>query len=419
MRVRRETGMVKRRWSNLCNLPMLFDPDRHERLLASSWDEERARDAILRIVRDTEQRFSPETLWPTHPLDAKDPAPEYALYGGACGVIWALRYLEQQGAACLSRHYDGSILPLLAPNRVAMGEADSPAFGAYLMGDTGIQLLQFWIHPAEDTALELSRLIQANMDHPARELMWGSPGTLLAALFMYRRTGEPRWARMYQDTARLLWSQLEWSEQEGCHYWTQDLYGLRANYIDAVHGFVATASPLIQGSDLLEPAEWDAWRHCIENTVSKTAEWDGHLLNWRAGLSIPPGKARLMQYCHGAPGFIVCLGDLPGDVMDQLLEAGAEATWAAGPLRKGSNLCHGTGGNGYAFLKLYKRTGDARWLERARAFAMHGIAQTDAAAQTYGQLRYSLWTGDVGFAIYLWDCIRGGDRFPTMDVFFA
>jgi hypothetical protein len=27
---------------------------------------------------------------------------------------------------------------------------------------------------------------------------------------------------------------------------------------------------------------------------------------------------------------------------------------------KGSNLCHGTGGNGYAFLKLFKRTGDAR-----------------------------------------------------------
>jgi hypothetical protein len=50
---------------------------------------------------------------------------------------------------------------------------------------------------------------------------------------------------------------------------------------------------------------------------------------------------------------------------------------------------------------------------------MHGIVQTDAAAQAYGQMRYSLWTGDPGFAIYLWDCIRGGDRFPTMDIFFG
>jgi lantibiotic modifying enzyme len=398
---------------------MLFAPDRHEPLLALDWDEDRALDAILRIVRDTEKRFSPESLWPTHPMDAANSAPQYALYWGACGVIWALRYLERQGAASLSRNYDQSILPLLAPNRAVMGQANSPAFGAYLMGDTGIQLLQFWASPSDHTASELARLIQANMDHPARELMWGSPGTLLAALFMYRRTGEPRWARMYQDTARLLWSQLDWSEEVGCQYWTQDLYGQRSNYIDAVHGFVATASPLIQGRDLLEPAEWASWRQCIENTIARTAEREGKLVNWRAWLSTPPGSAKLMQYCHGAPGFVVCLADLPGEAVNHLLVGGAEATWAAGPLRKGSNLCHGTGGNGYAFLKLYKRTGDSKWLERARAFAMHGIAQTDAAAQAYGQMRYSLWTGDVGFAIFLWDCIRGGDRFPTMDIFFA
>ena len=398
---------------------MLFDTDRHEPVLALRWDEERARDAILRIVRNTEERFSPESLWPTHPMDASKSAPQYALYWGACGVIWALRYLERQGAATLSRNYDSSILPLLAPNRAEMGQANSPAFGAYLMGDSGIQLLQFWVEPSAHTASELSRLIRANMDHPARELMWGSPGTLLAALFMYRRTGEPRWAQMYQETAHLLWSQLDWSDDDGCHYWTQEMYGQRSNYIDAVHGFVATALPIIQGRDLLELADWVSWRQCIENTVRRTAEWEGNQVNWRAWLSTPRGRAKLMQYCHGAPGFVVCLADFPDDALDDLLLAGAEATWAAGPLRKGSNLCHGTGGNGYAFLKLYKRTGDSQWLERARAFAMHGIAQTDAATQTHGQMRYSLWTGDPGFAIFLWDCIRGGDRFPTMDIFFA
>jgi hypothetical protein len=33
---------------------------------------------------------------------------------------------------------------------------------------------------------------------------------------------------------------------------------------------------------------------------------------------------------------------------------------------KGSNLCHGAGGNGYVFLKLHRRTADPVWLERAR-----------------------------------------------------
>jgi hypothetical protein len=76
-------------------------------------------------------------------------------------------------------------------------------------------------------------------------------------------------------------------------------------------------------------------------------------------------------------------------------------------------------GNGYAFLKLFARTRDEKWLARARAFAMHGIGQVDADAARYGQLRYSLWTGGPGFAIYLWDCIRGAAAFPTLDVFLA
>jgi hypothetical protein len=111
---------------------------------------------------------------------------------------------------------------------------------------------------------------------------------------------------------------------------------------------------------------------------------------------------------------------MPGDAGEEfetcLLEGG-ELIWAAGPLAKGSNLCHGTGGNGYAFLKLFERTGDELWLSRARSFAMHAIDQFNAASEQYGQLRYSLWTGDSGLACYLWDCIEARARFPTMDVF--
>jgi hypothetical protein len=87
-----------------------------------------------------------------------------------------------------------------------------------------------------------------------------------------------------------------------------------------------------------------------------------------------------------------------------------------GPLAKGSNLCHGTGGNGYPFLKLYRRTKDSIWLERARAFAMTAIAQCREAKDELGRGRYSLWTGDIGLAIYLWDCLTAEPRFPSIDV---
>jgi hypothetical protein len=76
---------------------------------------------------------------------------------------------------------------------------------------------------------------------------------------------------------------------------------------------------------------------------------------------------------------------------------------------------HGTAGNGYAFLKLYRRTGDPMWLERARLFAMHAITQWDRMIQTHGRGRYTLWTGDPGLAVYLWHCVTGADSLPALD----
>ncbi len=102
---------------------------------------------------------------------------------------------------------------------------------------------------------------------------------------------------------------------------------------------------------------------------------------------------------------------------DALLSAAGELTWAAGPVAKPPSLCHGTPGSGYAFLKLYKRTGEERWLERARRFAMHGIEQSDRNMQRYGQRKLSIWTGDLGLACYVWDCIRAHDAFPLRDRF--
>lgn len=398
----------------------LFNPERHEPLTASAWDEDRVQHTLAQIVEDAESRFSPQELWPTHPHDSAEPSPSYQLYAGACGVIWALGYLQARGACRLRRDYGPYIQALLVPNRKDMRHTGDAPFGSYLMGDTGIQLLQQRYVPSADTCTELAKLIEATHNHPTRELMWGAPGTLLAALFLHQQTGDVIWAELFRTTARQLWSELQWSAEHNCHYWTQDLYGKTFSFLDAVHGFAGTAAVLIQGRDLLAREEWAQWETCIANTMRQTVEWDGPYANWRARLDSPPlgNAAGLVQFCHGAPGFVICLADFPSHSLDDLLLAGGETTWAAGPLLKGSNLCHGTGGNGYAFLKLYRRFGDAKWLERARAFAMHGIQQTERDLAHFGHMRYSLWTGDLGFAVYLLDCIEATDRFPTLDVFF-
>jgi lantibiotic modifying enzyme len=125
------------------------------------------------------------------------------------------------------------------------------------------------------------------------------------------------------------------------------------------------------------------------------------------------GRIRL-QWCHGAPGVVTSLAAVApdDDEHERLLLAGGELTWRAGPLANGANLCHGTAGNGYAFLALFERTSDELWLERARSFAMHAVAQVAHARAEHGRGRYTLWTGDVGTALYLADCLTGGGTLP-------
>ena len=362
---------------------MLYDPTRHEALGPIPWNEDRARGVIERIVANTEEHFSPDRYWPVHSRDVDGDGDRTqlatSLYFGACGVIWALEYLESVGAVRLSRSYSSYLEPLLSRNRAWLKSFGSQDFASFMMGDTPIIMMAYGHEATTARADELAVLIESNLDNPTRELMWGSPGTLLASLFLHERTGEARWATLFRDTAAKLWSQLQWSALHACFYWTQDLYGRHCSYLDAVHGFVATASPLIRGRHLLDA---DTWERCIVNTVKRTASWDAAMVNWRTSLDIPEGQPprMLMQFCHGAPGFVICLAGIPSVALNSLLTAAGAAIWAAGPLTKGSNLCHGTGGNGYAFLKLFRRTGDSLWLERARAFAMHGIAQTEADA---------------------------------------
>jgi len=48
-----------------------------------------------------------------------------------------------------------------------------------------------------------------------------------------------------------------------------------------------------------------------------------------------------------------------------LAKSAGDVVWERGLLKKGYGLCHGTAGNGYVFLDLYRATNDIKWLHRA------------------------------------------------------
>ena len=218
----------------------------------------------------------------------------------------------------------------------------------------------------------------------------------------------------------ILWDAMVFDQGLNAWLWVQDLYGKQRRFLGAGHGFAANVFPALRGAALLPPALVDGYVGRALQTLDATAARDAGCVNWASGHD-PAGvlpRRMLIQDCHGAPGIVCRLAGAPRNAAwDALLLGAGELTWLAGPLEKGVGLCHGSAGNGYALLKLWQRTGDAVWLERARSFAMHAIEQVDRFAARSGQTRHSLWTGDIGVALFVWGCIKGDARYPTLDMF--
>jgi hypothetical protein len=104
-------------------------------------------------------------------------------------------------------------------------------------------------------------------------------------------------------------------------------------------------------------------------------------------------------------------------VLNDLLIKVGNLVWQAGPLEKGVSLCHGTAGSGMAMLKLYERTKDPTWLQRSQTFAMQAVDQFNSELQSAGQMRFSLWTGDLGLAIFLKNILQENSNMPGLDYF--
>ena len=402
-------------------MPALHDPARHEPLTATPWREAAAREAVERIAADALGCFTPEGLWPAHPLDDPDtPQRRHAmLYFGAGGVIWALEHLRRSGAIGGDFDFGATAATLVERNRALIDTWDD-ARGSFPMGDTGLHLLHWQLTHAPAVAEALFASVEGNLHHKTQEALWGSPGSLLASLHMAEATGEPRWRDQLERGLRILWQAMVFDAELDAWLWVQDMYGRQTRYLGAGHGFAANVFPALRGAALLPPALVDAYVERAWQTLDATAVRDGACVNWLP-LHDPTGtlpKKWLVQDCHGAPGMVCRLADAPHThEWDRLLIGAGETTWLAGPLEKGVGLCHGTAGNGYALLKLWRRTGDPLWLDRARAFAMHAIEQVERFAARTGQTRHSLWTGDVGVALYAWSCVEGDARFPTLDMF--
>jgi Lanthionine synthetase C-like protein len=386
---------------------VLYEPAQFEPLTDEPWDPARVGNAIAMIVADADEAFDREALWPAQEWDGwGSPLPLTTLYVGAAGVIWALDALRRRGYAETSLDLVGAALRTLALERAEPDAADDPHWdpAALLRGETGPLLVALRVGADPALADDLHALVRANVANPTDDLMWGAPGTLIAALAMAEWTGEARWEEAGRQTGAAL---RERRGDDGLWRQDDDYRGL-----GTPHGVAGNALVLLR----LEPDETLADETAA--VLDRHAFREDGLANWPGSpspqLARADGSIRL-QWCTGAPGIVAGGWEY---LDEELLLAGAELTWQAGAHgdEKGHGICHGTSGNGFALLKAFARTGDERWLERARRFAVHALGQVERLRAANGRGRYSLWTGDIGTALFAAACLDADARYPILDV---
>lgn len=251
----------------------------------------------------------------------------------------------------------------------------------FLEGGPGISIIKAIVkHACEDDGYKknLHQLVDTwNNDvvlcSPEEcELMYGRAGWLYACLYA-RKYLEIRDVEFLNGSIlEALRTILDMGRKNGDSTWPlmYDWHG--RHYLGAAHGLCGILMVLLHLRPELETIDTGGgWRDDIQGSIS--ALLNVVLPSGNLPSSLENRTDNLVHWCHGAPGLVMLLCKAYAEFgTAEYLEAAktsADVIWGRGLLKKGLGLCHGISGNGYAFLALYRTTGESKWLMRARHFA--------------------------------------------------
>lgn len=171
------------------------------------------------------------------------------------------------------------------------------------------------------------------------EIPYGRAG----ALYMLRMVKHwvPRSETLIESPIKRLTERIMATDDDGRGNW--EWHGKR--YFGAAHGDIGIITQLVLSNPSLAPQ--------LTRRLEKLLELQLPDGNWPSSLrSLKEGKnASLVQWCHGAPGFLYSLTSLRSyfpdlqDRIDSAIEKGQSITWRHGLLTKEPCLCHGIFGN--------------------------------------------------------------------------
>eukprot|EP00567_Pseudictyota_dubia_P000815 CAMPEP_0197467160 /NCGR_PEP_ID=MMETSP1175-20131217/65425_1 /TAXON_ID=1003142 /ORGANISM="Triceratium dubium, Strain CCMP147" /LENGTH=1257 /DNA_ID=CAMNT_0043003223 /DNA_START=3 /DNA_END=3776 /DNA_ORIENTATION=+ len=226
---------------------------------------------------------------------------------------------------------------------------------------------------------DLFSYADASLSHFEDELLFGRAGYLYALLFVrsqLARAGHHDLARtsQFDKNLRLVAERIVSSGRSCANMYEYKAEGwllmwrcFRLPHGGAAHGVIGILKMLYHCWGLLSQSSQLAVRQTTKRLL-KCCHRSGS-----PPVCIGSTEDELVHWCHGSPGlpamlYVAGKVDPFPTLQVAALRAGGDV-WRRGVLLKGNGLCHGLAGNAYAFLSLYRMTGNRNWIFRARAFA--------------------------------------------------
>lgn len=248
------------------------------------------------------------------------------------------------------------------------------------------------------------------------ELLYGCVGYLFALLFIQHYLGKDA---VDQNVILQVCHKILKSGQQTAHKQRSKcplMYEWHdKNYFGAAHGLCGIFYILMK-------IDAPSLNSQIEDLVRPSIDY---MLN----LQFPSGNCpssygsttdKLVHWCHGAPGWIHMFAlAYQKFQQDKYLNAAkqcAEVIWQRGLLQKGYGICHGTAGNAYAFLLMFKLTGDKSYLYKAMKFAEWCFDYGKHNCRTPDR-PFSLFEGMAGTIYFMADLMDPSNaKFPAFDL---
>ncbi|KPI91458.1 LanC-like protein 2 [Papilio xuthus] len=214
--------------------------------------------------------------------------------------------------------------------------------------------------------LDLISLLKESPD----ELLYGGAGYLYALLFVKEYVHEPDIIpskQIEKVIANILRSGRSFSAQMKSEspllwQWHDKIY------LGAAHGVAGILYLLLQGRSYVNHQDM---RSLVKPTLDWLARQKYASGNFPSSLGSSSGD-RLVQWCHGAPGFVplfvLAYQIFEDDGYFKIALQCGDIIWQRGLCAKGYSLCHGVSGNAYSFFYLYQATKDPIHLYRACCF---------------------------------------------------